>query len=83
VVRSQEAADRAIRPKLRLPGHPKFQRAVEAVFWAEIAKGMLPIEAAAVAGVAPRGRPALVPQRWRHGAVRPDVEAHGPVSVLR
>lgn len=29
-----------------------------------------------------RGRSALVPQRWRHGAVRPDVQAHRPVSVV-
>jgi len=37
---------------LRSPGHPKFQRHVEAAFWAEIAKGALPEEASAVAGVA-------------------------------
>ena len=52
VARRQQAADRAIRPKLRSPGPPKFQRHVEAAFWAEIAKGLLPIEAAAVVGVA-------------------------------
>lgn len=52
MVRRQQAADRAIRPKLRSPGHPKFQRHVEAAFWAEIAKGLLPEEASAVAGVA-------------------------------
>ena len=54
MARRQQAADRAIRPKLRSPGHPKFQRHVEAAFWVGIAKGLLPIEAAAVAGVAPR-----------------------------
>lgn len=48
MVRRQQAADRAVRPKLRSPGHPKFQRGIEAAFWAEIAKGLLPIEAAAV-----------------------------------
>ncbi|WP_420431200.1 IS30 family transposase [Candidatus Poriferisocius sp.] len=52
MVRRQQAADRAIRPKLGSPGHPKFQRHVEAAFWAEIAKGALPEEASAVAGVA-------------------------------
>jgi IS30 family transposase len=52
VVRRQQAADRAIRPKLRSPGHPKFQRHVEAAFWAQIAKGVLPEEASAVTGVA-------------------------------
>ena len=35
-----------MRPKLRSPGHPKFQRVVEAAFWVEIAKGLLPVEAA-------------------------------------
>jgi IS30 family transposase len=62
VARRQQAADRAVRPKLRSPGHPKFQRPVEAAFWAGIAKGLLPIEACAVAGVAQ-----AVGQRWyRH-----------------
>ncbi len=63
MVRRQQAADRAVRPKLRSPGHPKFQRPVEAVFWEAIAKGLLPIEATAVAGVAP-----AVGQRWFRNA---------------
>ena len=63
MVRRQQAADRAVRPKLRSPGHPKFPRHVEAAFWAEIAKGLLPIEASAVAGVSP-----AVGQRWFHNA---------------
>ncbi|WP_337007434.1 MULTISPECIES: IS30 family transposase [unclassified Microbacterium] len=63
MVRRQQAADRAERPKLRSPGHPKFQRHVEAAFWAEIAKGLLPIEAAAVVGVAQ-----AVGQRWFRNA---------------
>lgn len=29
------------------------------------------------------GRSAVVPPRWRHGAVRPDVQAHRPVPVVR
>ena len=33
MVRRQQAADRAIRPRLRSPGHPKFQRHVEVAFW--------------------------------------------------
>ena len=62
MVRRQQAADRAIRPKLRSPGHPKFQRRVEAAFWGEIAKGLLAEEAAEVVGVAP-----AVGARWfRH-----------------
>jgi len=63
VVRRQQAADRAIRPRLRSPGHPKFQRHVEAAFWVAIAKGLLPIEAATVVGVS---QP--VGQRWFHNA---------------
>lgn len=60
--RRQQAADRAVRPKLRSPGHPKFQRAVEAAFWGQIAKGLLAEEAALVVGVAP-----AVAARWfRH-----------------
>lgn len=51
MVRRQQQADRAIRPRLRSPGHPKFLRHVEAAFWGEIAKGALPEEASAVAGV--------------------------------
>jgi IS30 family transposase len=63
VVRRQQAADRAIRPKLRSPGHPKFQRHVEVAFWEQIAKGLLPEEAAGVAGVAQ-----AVGARWFHNA---------------
>jgi IS30 family transposase len=48
---------------LRSPGHPKFPRHVEAAFWAEIAKGLLPVEAATAAGVS---QP--VGQRWFHNA---------------
>ncbi|WRS29559.1 IS30 family transposase [Actinomycetaceae bacterium MB13-C1-2] len=63
MVRRQQAADRAVRPKLRSPGHPKFQRHVEAAFWLQIAKGMLPAEAAGQVGVA-----SAVGQRWFHNA---------------
>lgn len=52
-----------MRPKLKSPGHPKFQRHIESAFWEQIAKGLLPIEAAAVAGVS---QP--VGQRWFHNA---------------
>ena len=30
-----------------------------------------------------RGGPAVVPQRWRHGALRPEVQANRPLPVLR
>jgi len=63
MVRRQQAADRAVRPRLRSPGHPKFQRPVETAFWDAIAKGLLPEEAATAAGVS---QP--VGSRWfRHG----------------
>lgn len=63
MVRRQQAADRAVRPAMRSPGHPKFQREVEAAFWAEVAKGLLAEEAAGVVGVSP-----AVGARWfRHG----------------
>ncbi len=63
MVRRQQAADRAVRAKLRSPGHPKFQREVEAAFWIEIAKGLLPAEAAIAVGAS---QP--VGQRWFHNA---------------
>ncbi|MCX4515713.1 IS30 family transposase [Streptomyces sp. NBC_01619] len=68
MVRRQQGADRAIRPKLRSPGHPKFQRHIEAAFWDEIAKGLLAEEAAGVIGVAP-----AVATRWfrQCGGMRP------------
>lgn len=59
MVRRQQAADRAVRPPMRSPGHPKFHREVEAAFWAQIGKGLLPVEAAAAIGVS---QP--VGQRW-------------------
>jgi hypothetical protein len=63
VRRRQQAADRAVRPKLRSPGHPRFSREVEGAFWVEIARGLLPEEAAAVVGVS---QP--VGARWFHNA---------------
>ena len=51
MIRRQQAADRAVRLRVRSPGHPKFQ-AVAAV-WVEIAKGLLPIEAAEVVAPTP------------------------------
>ena len=59
VIRRQQAADRAVRPKLTSPGHPKFHRAVETAFWGGITKGLLAEEAALVVGVAP-----AVATRW-------------------
>ena len=76
MVRRQQAADRAMRPKLRSPGHPKFHRSVEAAFWAEVAKGSLPEEASAVAGVAQ-----AVGARWfRHAGGMPPFDVNGRPS---
>lgn len=68
MARRQQAADRAVRPKLRSPGHPKYQRPVEAAFWDQIAAGLLAEEAASVIGVAP-----AVCTRWYRqcGGMRP------------
>ena len=68
MVRRQQAADRAVRPRLRSPGHPKFQRPVIVAFWVEIAKGLLAEEAAHIVGVAP-----AVATRWYRqcGGMRP------------
>ncbi len=63
MVRRQQDADRAIRVKLRSPGHPKFQRHVEVAFWEQIAKGLIPARAADAVGVS---QP--VGQRWFHNA---------------
>jgi transposase-like protein len=48
--RRQQDADRAVRAVMRSPGAPALQRDVERVFWAEIAKGLLPEEAAHAVG---------------------------------
>ncbi len=72
MVRRQQAADRAIRPKLRSPGHPKLQRQVVAAFWAEIAKGSLPEEASAVAG----GAQAVGARWFRHAGGMAPFDIH-------
>ena len=64
MVRRQQAADRAIRPKPEIARASEVPtRKVETAFWAEIAKGLLPEEAADVAGVAQ-----AVGARWFHNA---------------
>jgi IS30 family transposase len=63
MVRRQQAADRAVRPPLRSPGAPPLQREVQRLFWIEIAKGLIPAQAAAVVGAS---QP--VGQRWFHNA---------------
>ncbi|MGK0715170.1 IS30 family transposase [Leucobacter sp. W1153] len=63
MARRQQDADRAVRQKLRSPGHPKYQRPVEAGFWLLIAQGLLAEEAAEQIGVAP-----AVTTRWFRNA---------------
>jgi len=63
MVRRQQAADRAVRRRMRSPGHPPMQREVERLFWIEIAKGLIPAEAALSVGTS---QP--VGQRWFHNA---------------
>ncbi len=50
MVRRQQAADRAERPRMRSPGTPSLPREVERLFWIEIAKGLIPAEAALAVG---------------------------------
>ena len=83
VVRRQQAADRAVRPRLRSPGHPKFQRPVERAFWVEIARGLLPHRGGCSCRSVAAGWAAVVPQRWRHATIRSEVEAVGPAPVVR
>lgn len=63
MVRRQQSADRAMRRPMRSPGHPPLQREMQRLFWLQIAKGLLPAEAAAVVGAS---QP--VGQRWFHNA---------------
>lgn len=61
--RRQQAADRALRPPMRSPGTVSTHREVARLFWIEIAKGLLPAEAALTVGAS---QP--VGQRWFHNA---------------
>jgi len=63
VARRQQGSDRAVRRRMRSPGHPPHRRETEQQFWMQIAKGLMPIEAAAAVGVS---QP--VGQRWFHNA---------------
>lgn len=63
MVRRQQAADRAIRPKMRSPGSRSVQRESQRLFWLEIRKGLIPGQAAILVGVSPP-----VGQRWFHNA---------------
>jgi IS30 family transposase len=75
-VRRQQAADRAVRPPLRSPGTPPLQREVQRLFWIEIAKGLIPAQAAAAVGAS---QP--VGQRWFHNAGGMPPFDLGPMSA--
>ena len=75
MVRRQQDADRAVRRPMRSPGAPALQREVERAFWVEIARGLLPEEAASVVGAS---QP--VGGRWfRHAGGMPPFDL-GPPS---
>jgi hypothetical protein len=58
------------RALMKSPGAPRHRREVEREFWGEIAKGLLPEEAAAAVGVSQ-----AVGGRWfRHGGGMPTVD---------
>jgi hypothetical protein len=61
MVRRQRAADRAVRSAMKSPGAPPLRREVQRLFWVEVAKGLLPAEAAVAVGAS---QP--VGQRWFH-----------------
>jgi Helix-turn-helix domain len=74
VVRRQRNADRAVWRAMRSPGHPHHQREVERAFWGEIAKGLLPDQAARAVGAS---QP--VGQRWfRHAGGMPPFDLRPP-----
>ncbi|MHB0928984.1 MAG: IS30 family transposase, partial [Candidatus Nanopelagicales bacterium] len=63
MVRRQQGADRAVRRRMWSPGSPAHPREVQRLFWLEIAKGLIPAQAAVVVGAS---QP--VGQRWFHKA---------------
>ncbi len=80
MVRRQQVADRAVRPKLRSSGHLKFQRHIVAVLGRNR-------QGASCGGSGwgcrrgAGGGHALVPAMWRHATVR-SAAAFGQVPVV-
>jgi len=63
MVRRQQLADRAIRPKMKSPDARPLQRETQRLFWIEIGKGVIPAAAALSVGASqPKG------QRWFRNA---------------
>lgn len=74
MVRRQQDADRAVRPKLRSPGRPYPRRDVERAFWRRIAEGLTSEDAAVAVGVS-----GPVGSRWfRHGGGMPPLNLAEP-----
>lgn len=77
--RRQQAADRAMHPAMRSPGHPKLSARSSRRSGSRFAKGLLAEEAAGVVGVSP-----AVGARWfRHGGGMRPVDIRSEVSTDR
>ncbi len=50
MVHRQQLADRAGRPPMKSPGSPPLQRETQRLLWIEIAKGLIPAQAAFAVG---------------------------------
>ena len=87
MVRRQQAADRAERPRMRSPRHPPLPREVERLFWIEIAKGVIPAEAAISVGssqpVGQRWYMSVEPPHSPTGGHDPGVDLGGHVKASR
>ena len=74
MVRRQQMADRAVRPRLRSPGRPCPRRDVERAFWRRIGDGFTSEAAAEAVGVS-----GPVGSRWfRHGGGMPPLSLTAP-----
>ena len=76
MVRRQQAADRAQRPKMRSPGRWGFPRRVEREFWRRITQGLPPAQAAETLGVSE-----VIGRRWfREGGGMPPMTLAEPTG---
>ena len=76
MVRRQQAADRARRPKMRSPGRWGFPRRVEREFWRRIGAGLRTVEAAETVGVSE-----VIGGRWfREGGGMPPMTLAEPTG---
>jgi len=76
MARRQQAADRALRPKMRSPGRWGFPRRVEREFWRRIGQGLRTVEAAETVGVSE-----VIGGRWfREGGGMPPMTLAEPTG---